>query len=62
MPDPAGRNLIIDMLKSRLLGEPLLHFLVLGAALFGLYAVSGGRRGESAGSQEIVVGARTGRA
>jgi hypothetical protein len=45
------------MLKSRLLGEPLLHFLVLGAALFGLYALSGARRGESAGSQEIVVSA-----
>jgi hypothetical protein len=45
------------MLKRRLLSGPLLHFLVLGAAVFGLSAVTSARRGESAGSQEIVVSA-----
>jgi hypothetical protein len=39
----------------RVVREPLLHFLVLGAALFGLYAVAGVRRGEATPQGEIVV-------
>jgi hypothetical protein len=40
----------------RLLQEPLLHFLVLGAALFGAYGWLGDRSGDDAGSAgEIVV-------
>lgn len=40
----------------RVLREPLVHFAVLGAALFGLYAVVGS---EDPGSKQIVVGPGT---
>jgi hypothetical protein len=39
----------------RLLNEPLLHFLVLGAALFGLYGGAGARRDDPAAGYEVVV-------
>jgi hypothetical protein len=40
---------------TRWLNEPLLHFLVVGAALFGLYAALGARTGDTGAGGAIVV-------
>ena len=46
---------IMRTLTGYLAREPLFHFLVLGAALFALYAWAGARRGDTAVGGEIVV-------
>lgn len=43
------------MKLSNLTGEPLLHFVLIGAALFGLYAVVGGRDAGVRESENMIV-------
>lgn len=56
-PEPCFRYRGVDQKGKwqRVLGEPLLHFLVIGALLFGGYHILAPERGDTADAQEIVL-------